>query len=329
MTTSTLAADGGCTISPLCSGQRIPRLIESSNPDCDLAHWAQDRKTLIDSLLMEHRALLFRGFNVRTVADFERFVSAASRGERLSYRDRSTPREDRGKQIYTSTVYPSDQTIHLHNEGTYWMSWALKLFFCCLQPSDSGGETPIADVRGVHDRIDPTIRQQFLDRKMMLVRNFNDGFGLTWQEVFQTENKAEVERYCSENSILFEWKSGDRLRTRQVRPAIRTHPQTGEPVWFNHAAFFHISALDPAMQQVLLAELGEDGLPYNTFYGDGGSIDAATIEHIRDAYRAEKVKFLWREGDVMLVDNMSVAHAREPYSGHREVIVAMTEAYSG
>ena len=311
------------------AAQAIPHSIHAPDSQTDLAQWAASRHAALDELLLEHRALLFRGFNVGSVDDFERFVSASSNGDRLAYRDRSTPRENRGQQIYTSTVYPPDQTIHLHNEGTYWLSWALKLYFCCLQPSQWGGETPIADVRRVHDRIDAGIRQQFLDRKMMLVRNFNDGFGLTWQEVFQTDDPAEVERYCQANDIVFEWKSGNRLRTRQVRPAIRFHPKTKEPVWFNHAAFFHISALDPAMQQVLVSELGEDGLPYNTFFGDGGSIDTATMEHVRDAYRAEKVMFPWERGDVMLLDNMSVAHAREPYGGDREVVVAMTEAYSG
>ena len=53
------------------------------------------------------------------------------------------------------------------------------------------------------------------------------------------------------------------------------------------------------------------------------------IEQIMDAYRAEKIAFPWHEGDVMLVDNMSVAHGRETYSGARRIVVAMTEPYSG
>jgi hypothetical protein len=32
-------------------------------------------------------------------------------------------------------------------------------------------------------------------------------------------------------------------------------------------------------------------------------------------------------GDVLAVDNMAVAHAREPYTGPRSIAVAMAESY--
>jgi alpha-ketoglutarate-dependent taurine dioxygenase len=38
--------------------------------------------------------------------------------------------------------------------------------------------------------------------------------------------------------------------------------------------------------------------------------------------------FDWQQGDVLLQDNMSVAHAREPFSGERVVAVGMAEPYS-
>lgn len=52
------------------------------------------------------------------------------------------------------------------------------------------------------------------------------------------------------------------------------------------------------------------------------------IADIRQAYEEEKTMFLWREQDILMLDNMSVAHAREPYTGERNVVVAMTEAQS-
>ena len=164
---------------------------------------------------------------------------------------------------------------------------------------------------------------------MMLARNYNDGFGLPWQEVYQTDDKNEVENYCRENFIEFEWKDGGRLRTRQIRPAVRKHPNTGELVWFNHAAFFHHTTLEENMREALLTEFGEDGLPYNTYYGDGTSIEASVIDQIRKAYEEEKVMFLWQEGDILMLDNMSIAHARQPYVGDRLIATAMTDAYSG
>ena len=39
--------------------------------------------------------------------------------------------------------------------------------------------------------------------------------------------------------------------------------------------------------------------------------------------------FPWEPGDVMILDNMSVAHAREPFLGEREIVVAMADAIDG
>lgn len=50
----------------------------------------------------------------------------------------------------------------------------------------------------------------------MYMRNFGDGFGLPWQTVFQTTEKAKVEAYCRIHDIKVEWKEGERLRTYQV-----------------------------------------------------------------------------------------------------------------
>jgi len=304
----------------------IPLLVEPAVDSLELIAWARRERSHVEQLLAEHRALLFRGFPIDSIGQFEEFVDVTSDGERLEYRDRTTPRTTEGNRIYTATVHPPDQRINPHNEGTYWIRWATKLYFCCLTAPESGGQTPIDDVRRVYDRIDPDVRERFSKVGFMLVRNYNDGFGLPWQEVFQTESKDEVGEFCRVNQIELEWRDGDRLTTRQVRPAVRCHPVSGEKVWFNHAAFYHHSTLEPDVRQALVAEFGEKGLPYNTYYGDGAPIEPQVAQHLRDAYEAEKVIFSWQRGDVMLLDNMSIAHAREPFLGERLVLVAMTDA---
>lgn len=306
----------------------IPLVVRPDKEGIDLASWAGEHKEFIDTKLQAHRAVLFRGFQVKTPAHFEWFVKATSAGPLLEYKDRSTPRREVTQKVYVSTIYPADEQIHLHNEGTYWKTWPLKIYFCCMKAAASGGETPIADVRNVCKRIDSAVREEFIKRQVMYVRNYNPGVGLTWQDAFQTSDPKMVEDYGQKNSIQIEWKPDGRLVTRQIRPAVRKHPLGGEMTWFNHAAFFHVSSLAPTVREALLSSFQEEGLPYNTYYGDGARIEPDVVAHIREAYEAEKLKFLWQEGDVLLLDNMSVAHAREPYKGERNVIVAMTEAQS-
>jgi alpha-ketoglutarate-dependent taurine dioxygenase len=163
----------------------------------------------------------------------------------------------------------------------------------------------------------------------MYVRNFGDGFGLPWQTVFQTTDKSVVEAHCRKAGIVAEWKDGERLRTRAVRPAVARHPRTGEMVWFNHGTFFHASTLAPAIRISLEAEFKEEAdFPTNSFYGDGSTIESATLDILRDAYRQETVSFPWQQGDVLMLDNMMVAHGRASYSGRREILVGMAEPWS-
>ncbi|MEE9385802.1 MAG: amino acid adenylation domain-containing protein [Nannocystaceae bacterium] len=314
---------------PLQDAHPLPTLVQPTSPGVDLLEWVRRERAQLNELLLEHRALLFRGFAISSPEAFRNFVEAASEGDLLEYKDRTTPRSTRGAHVYTSTTHPSDQTINQHNEGTYWLCWPRKLFFYCHVEPAVGGETPISDVRGVYRRVSESTRACFEKKKMMLVRNYNDGFGLPWQEVYRTKDRLEVEKYCRDNAIECEWKDGGRLRTRSVRPAVRRHPDTREPVWFNHAAFFHYTSLEPMIRQSLLHEFGMDDLPYATCYGDGTPIPTAVVAELKSAYDAETTMFRWRAGDVMLLDNMSVAHGRRPYEGEREVLVAMTEPYDG
>ena len=314
---------------PLFEDSTLPYLVTPAIDGVNLVEWGASAKSEIEDLLLQYGAVLFRGFDITSVGQFHEFVKLTSDGGLLEYMDRTTPRTSEIEGIYSSTVYPKELTIKPHNEGTYWKKWAQKLYFYCQVSADSGGETPISDVNKVFERIDPDIRSKFIDKKFMLARNFNDGFGLPWQEVFQTTDKQDVENYCNENDINFEWKSGDRLRTTQIRSAVKIHPVSGKPLWFNHAAFFHYTSLEDDLRENLITELGLESLPYNTFYGDGSEIEEDVVEHIRQCYAAEQTMFSWQSGDLMIIDNMAVSHARQPFTGDRTVLVSMTDAIDG
>jgi alpha-ketoglutarate-dependent taurine dioxygenase len=220
----------------------LPLVIRPGAPSLNLANWAEGNRERLTRELEKHGGILFRGFDVPRVEEFEHIVRAIS-GELLEYKERSSPRHAVSGRIYTSTDYPPSEPIFLHNENSYQATWPRRIFFFCAKAAQQGGETPIADVRRVYQRVDSKIRDRFAEKGWMVVRNYGDGFGLPWQTVFQTEDKAEVEAHCRRNGLEFDWKSGDRLRTRTVRQAVAGHPQTGEMCWFNHATFFHISTL--------------------------------------------------------------------------------------
>lgn len=311
-------------IAPLGAGN-LPLVISPQVEGLNLVAWSRDHRSRIIDFLLQHGGILFRRFQVDMSA-FEQFIQTVA-GELLEYRDRSSPRRSVQGNLYISTDYPADQSIFLHSENSYAATWPLKICFYCLTPSDQGGETPIADTRKVLARIPPQVQARFARLGVLYLRNFSERLGLPWQTVFQTSERAAVEQFCRTNAIEFEWR-GDRLRTRQVRQAVTRHPKTGEWIWFNHAAFFHVSTLPPQIRQAVLTEFSEADFPHNTYYGDGSPIKPQVVETIRQAYRQEQVIFPWQVGDVLLLDNMLTAHGRRPFAGPRHVIVGMAESFA-
>lgn len=308
----------------------LPLVIQPVAPGVDLARWASENRELIETRLTEHGGILFRGFAVPGVAEFRRLISAVSAADLLEYRYRSTPRTEISGRIYSSTEYPADQEIPLHNENSYSDSWALKIFFYCELPATGGGGmTPIADSARVYDRISPAVRERFATKKVMYVRNYGGGADLPWQEVFQTQDQAIVEAFCRDHGIEAEWLDDGRLRTRQICPAVARHPKTGKMLWFNQAHLFHVSALDPDIREALAELFAPDELPRNAFYGDGTPLEEEALDEVRRAYREEQVAFPWERGDVLLLDNMAVAHGRTSYRGDRKIRVGMTDPVDG
>lgn len=307
-------------MNPLDSSQPLPYMIQPAITDLSLVAWAASHRDLITHHLRRVGGILFRNFKIKGATEFEQFVQTVA-GPLLRYSFGSTPRTQVQGKIYTSTEYPASEVIPLHNEMAYTRNWPMKIAFFCVQPAESGGCTPIADSRRIFQRLAPNLRDRLQDQQVMYIRNYGSGLDLSWQQVFQTRDKTEVEVYCQQEGIEWEWQ-GDCLTTRQVCQAIATHPQTGEVVWFNQAHLFHISNLKPTIRETL--SLGAV-FPRNAYYGNGDEIEPAVLDAIRQAYASETVKFMWQAGDVLLLDNMLVAHGRMPFDGDRKMLVGMAE----
>ncbi|MEM1252995.1 MAG: TauD/TfdA family dioxygenase [Cyanobacteria bacterium P01_H01_bin.21] len=310
---------------PLRSESELPLLVQPV-ADLNLTDWVSHNQLSITQWLHQHGGILFRGFQLQQIEDFNDFIRAIAHPP-MPYTYRSTPRSQVQDHVYTSTEYPANRTIPLHNEMAYTRQWPLRIAFCCMQPADSGGETPIADSRRILARIEPAVRERFKEQGILYIRNYGGGLDLPWQDVFQTQERSVVETYCRQAQIEVSWYGDDRLQTRQIAQAVATHPHTGDTVWFNQAHLFNINALDSAVRESLLASVATDRLPRNTYYGNGEEIPAEVLDMINQAYAAETIKFPWHAGDVLLLDNMLATHGRQPFSGARRVLAGMGDPW--
>jgi alpha-ketoglutarate-dependent taurine dioxygenase len=305
----------------------IPYIV-TAETDSDIRSWTMNNRAWLDTTLNHCGAVLLRGFRISNEAEFKALVGLFS-SDKLTYLYRSTPRTSLGDGIYTATEYPSGLTIPQHSENSYQREWPMRLLFFCEYPATGGGgETPLSNNINVTNRIDPRVRERFMQKRIMYIRNYWGDFDLPWQTVFQTDSRAEVERVCLSKRIEYEWIGDDSLRTKQLCHAFARHPRTGALIWFNQAHLFHPSNLDAQARAAMLEMFTEDEFPRNVVYGDGSKIAEAELDDIREAFDRERTTFQWMAGDVLILDNMLIAHGRNPYKGQRRVLVGMCDRYS-
>jgi alpha-ketoglutarate-dependent taurine dioxygenase len=290
--------------------------------ESDVDSWLATQFESVHGTLLQRGALLVRGLPILASKKLEKVLTTLFQAPLLEYSFGSTPRTKLRGHIYTSTEYPSTEAIPLHNENSYTRRWPLQIAFHCVEPAGSGGETPIADSRKVYASIPERIRERFAASKLLYVRNYGN-IDVPWQQVFKTDDRREVEAYCDENEIEYEWRDNNRLHTRQRVDAVCVHPRTQESLWFNQAHLFHISGLNADARSTLEGLYRKDDLPRNVYYGDGGDIDVDDLKVIRAAYNDHTMTFQWQAGDLLLLDNMLYAHGRLPYTGSRRVLVGM------
>ncbi|GIH17157.1 TauD/TfdA family dioxygenase [Rugosimonospora africana] len=315
------------TIGFLPEAPSTPALITPAGPGGDLPGWLRSNRETVEALLLRHGAVLLRGFHAGSVEKFEQAASALCGTLYREYGD--LPREGESDRVYKSTPYPQNLSILFHNESSHLPEWPMRQFFSCIVAPHSGGQTPIVDCRTVLARMRPELAELFATKKLCYVRNFINGVDVSWTRFFGTEDRAEVERKCAAEGTSIEWTPDGGLRTSRQAGAVLRHPVTGEAVFFNQLALHHPSSLDPDTRSALAEICGEQGMPRNVFWGDGSVIDDALVTEVRDLMDRESVAFSWQEGDVLVIDNMLVAHSRSPFTGPRKIVVALGDMTDG
>jgi len=305
----------------------MTEMVVASASDGSLVDRYAAERDHFEAELLRHGALLFRGFGIDSQEKLTAAVQAIG-GELLDYVDGNSPRKKLGSGVYTSTEYPSEFFISLHNELSYSNRWPARVFFCCVTAPQDGGETPLADSRRILERLPADVREAFVTRKVKYIRNLHGGmgFGPSWQATFETDSRSDVEEFCRATGTDARWNDDGSLTVTQIQPATRTHPKTGEEVWFNQADQFHPSTHPKAIYDSIIALYGgrEELMPQTATFGDGTPIDVAMLDAVRETVRQETSVFQWQRGDLLMVDNMLVCHGRRPFTGPRKILVSMT-----
>lgn len=329
-------------ITSLMTPTGLPLLIKPEDPSVqpeDFQKILHEKREFLKHSLLKHGGLLFRGFPIKNEDDFISLIQGLQLGHFINYIGGDSPRNKVREGVYTSTEAPPSVKIPLHNELSFVKYYPRHIYFYCHTPPAKDGETIIADARRIYNAIDSDVKKRFTEkglhylscyynksRLMEFVNSLQKGHR-RWVDVFETEDRQQVERVCQEHEFEFQWHQNDWLEIGQRRPASLKHPETGEMVWFNQA---HLFDFNPRLLG-WWRYLGTKVLYYRkhmklhqVFFGDGTTIARSDLYHILDVLDANTIAFPWQKGDVLVLDNILAMHGRATFTGKRRILTAMT-----
>jgi hypothetical protein len=287
----------------------------------DAAGTVNGRVAEIDDGLAVHGAVLLRGFSVDSPEALHEAASELC--ERLYGGYADLPELEAVSEVYRATPYPPDAVIEFHNEGSHLERWPTRQFLACRTPAPAGGETAVADGRRVLAELDSEIVSELRERGLRYVRHFHEGFDVPWQQFFGTEDRAAVPALCERQGLTARWLPSGTLRVGREAPAFRAHVVSGELLPFHQILLFHPAMLPEDLRELLVEALPAEEPSRDVTYGDGGAIPDEVATRIREVYESVAVAVRWERGDLLVIDNQRMAHSRRPYSGQRELFVAM------
>lgn len=342
------------TLPFVLSAARLPLIVKPGGISGaeELAHWLSAHPEWIAQGLRECGALLFRGFKIDNVDDVEVVARAVEPSLQNEYMGTS-PRLALSKSgyVFSASELPDFYPLPAHCEMSFTSNPPKRIFFACTIEPQVYGETPLIDFRGVYRDLDPDLRARWSQKGIRIVRNYSGPLekkGLLelkkWTEIFNTTDRAEVEKACAREGFEAVWKKNGRLALISTQQPVRPHPQSGEPVWFNHAQVFHLDAphleywrvfkLRPTWRHFrywLMARalstwkrltVGPEDQAMHVTFGDGSAIPRADMRKVFDAIWKNMSITPWRKGDIVAIDNNIIGHGRLPFEGPREIVVS-------
>ena len=292
----------------------------------DPQRWVNEHRDALRAAVTDHGSALVRGLGLRDAAEvgavFRRLAAPL-----MIEKEAFAARHIYSDGVYSSAKWPPNQPMCMHHELSYLLQPPGLMMFACLQRAhhrrrDRGGRLD-GRARRAADGAGPTVRTAGLAAHPQLQRRAR---GLR-SPTRSAPTTAPPSRATAEPTHRV------RLATRRwpahqaTPPCGVRHPVTGRRCWFNQIGFLNEWTMAPEVHEYLVDVYGADGLPFNTRFGNGDPIGEDIVQVMNHVYDANTVREPWQAGDLMLVDNVRTAHSREPFTGPRDVVVAMADRY--
>lgn len=283
--------------------------------------WVVSNRSLLDALLLRFGAIVFRGFNVDTSTHFDLFCKSFGYSP-FRYLGGAAVRVKVVGNVLTANESPPDAIIPFHHEMAHVNEYPTILFFYCDVAPEVGGETPLALAHVVYRKMaekEPELVRRLAAEGLCYVRVAPDGddpsspLGRGWQSTFLTQDRTEAEVNARASGYDFEWMPDGSMKTKtRSVPAIRVDRRTGKAMFFNSIHACYIGWQDSRNDRTKAV-----------VFPNGDTMSPDVVNTLEDVMSDVSVAVKWRRGDVILVDNRQVQHARRSFVPPRRILASL------
>ena len=307
----------------------------------------------------QHGAVLLRGFDLESPQDFEQQILSirGMRGVRdilLSEQGR-TIQEGTRFVFHTNTLFKTGGGLTFgvfHTENYFLPDVPRYISFFCRRPGTLGGETGLINTAKVYDDL-PEVTQSRLERGPCLVC-LHPAAEIMSRYQLSPQSMDEFYRGAGLPVVTVD----DVRHLAIYKPNVIQHPMTGEkslainfgyidglekPLceafladysgwrWLPHRLVWQVSWLQQLYERHYLRRVKKTGAAYLRKAVSPVS-DARTlttlfspdeIQPLAASMRRRYSSFLWQRGDVLIVDNLKLAHSGMAGYGDRELSVML------
>ncbi len=305
------------------------------NSDASLSTWLrtlrEDRDEL-RRLILRHGGLLLRGLPVHSAQDFESIANQFLPAQE-SYIGGVSRRSRVHNNVYNTTEAPSDVVIEQHLEATHTPRPPDTIVFNCQTPAQEMGETPLASFVELFNALPSEVTEPLEDEQVVYTRELMDrdsrlykmlpkavtqSLALSWQEVSGCDDFVEARTLLEQEGYEVSVRGSRRIRTRCTQPVIGTHSQTKCKRWYlSDQITRRLPWYTRVPRRLLRSQLGMEFQ-----LASGRRFAPGVLDLVHKELARLRFSFLWRRGDVLVLDNQQMSHGRNPFSGERLILTA-------
>jgi len=294
----------------------------------------RDQRSVLDALVLEHGGVVLRETPIGDADQFNEFSSAFPQYDQ-GYVGGAGPRSSVSGNVWEATKVDPRYKITIHQEMAYMANYPAQIAFHCAKPAGEGGETIVASMTEFMKAIPAALGKRLREHGIRGVRNYApaheaDGKKTvqhidekSWDEVFDTDVKSEVDQICSEKGMEPIWNEDGTLTLVTYMDAFTKHPRLGTEFYRN---IIHINFADTDLgrdDEGQKERVSKQKLPTGYTLGDGSPLSDEDRAGLETALDEVTLAWSWKAGDIMLLDNLQMGHGRNPYVGERETFVVL------